>query len=658
MNKDVYGNMGTILRIDLTDESVAYEDARKYYKDWLGGRCLAHYLLFSEVDVARTEPLSPENRIYIGTGPLSGTTFPSSGRTHACFLSPMNYSGWGDSNCGGHFGPALKRCGFDMVVISGRAKRPVYLYVENDTVSILPADDLWGKGTIDTQAELIARHGEPTKLLCIGQGGENLVRFANVRTETTNSMGRCGLGAVFGSKNLKAVVAKGTKPVKLFKPKEFYEVTKQLRDDLMNPEFGKAHSATYQIMSKWGTPGITNLIGTTGMVPIRNWQRCGIDPKFDRLVRAWSTEHGTRREACFTCPVHCHAAYAVKDGKYPTRGGGPEYETTTALGHKCDVGDDKAVLKLNSMCNDYGLDTVECGALFSTLMELMERRIIDKEYLDGIDMQFGNADAMVEMMPMVVFRKGVGDQLADGPWRVCKRIGPEALKSCYHQKGMCATGVETRSTIGSMLQFAVSPRGSHHLNGLPTAEWVNIPPVAVKVAGYAEAGDVRSYHPQAKARLVRYYENMFFLSDSLGICKFNFGHLAFWHDSGEALDYMYDQLCKAIYYATGIKYTVDELFTIFERSNQIERATIVMRGCRREDDQPNWKCLNEACPGQHPVGPIPLPPIDAEKFNKILDAYYDERGWERETGIPKKSHLKKLGLGFVADKMGAALKVV
>lgn len=656
MTKEVYGNMGTILRVDLTTGTVEREDSSKYTKEWLGGRCLAHHLLISEVDVARTEPLSPGNKVYIGTGPLSGTTFPSSGRTHATYLSPMNYSGWGDSNCGGHFGPALKRCGYDMLVVSGRASKPVYLYIEDDEVRIEPADGIWGKGTIDTQAELIQRHGEPAKLLCIGQAGENLVRYANVRTETTNSMGRCGMGAVFGSKNLKAVVAKGSKAVKLFKPKEFYEVTKQLRDELMDPDFGNVHSLTYKLMARWGTPGITNLIGTTGMVPIRNWQRCGIDPKFDRLVRPWNEDHGTRREACFTCPVHCHASYAVKDGKYPTRGGGPEYETTTALGHKCDITDDKVVLKLNAMCNDYGLDTVETGAMFSTLMELMEKRIIGKDYIDGIDMQFGNGDACVEMVPRIVFRKGCGDRLAEGPYRVAKRLGGEAMKSVYHQKGMCATGVETRSTIGSMLQFAVSPRGSHHLNGLPTAEWVNVPPVAVMASGYLEGGDTRSYHAKAKAKLVQYYENMFFLSDSLGICKFNFGHLGYWHDSVEDLEHMYDLVCKSIHYATGEQYTVDDLFKIFERSNQIERATIVMRGIRRKDDQPNWKCLNESCPGQHPAGPIPLPPIDGKKYNKILDEYYALRGWD-DDGIPKSRHLKKLGLSDVAQKLEKALAI-
>lgn len=651
----VYGNMGKILRVNLTTGRHEVEDATPYYKKWLGGRCLSHYFLAKEVNVAKTDPLSPQNMILISTGLLGGTTFPSSGRTHATFLSPHNTSGWGDANCGGHFGPSLKRCGYDMLILTGKSPKPVMLHLENDTIKLIPATNLWGKGCNDTQAEILNKYGEEAKILCIGPAGENLITFANVRTEQTNSMGRCGLGAVFGSKNLKALVAKGSKPVRLFKPKEFFKTTKVLRDQIIDPDYGKVHSLTYKIMSSHGVPGVTNLIAQTGMTPIRNWQKCGIDPKFDKLVTHWFDKWGTRRESCFGCPVHCHASYAVTSGKYPNRGGGPEYETTTAFGHKCDVTDEQVVLKLNTMCNDYGLDTVETGALFSTLMELRERKIINKKFTDGIDLVFGNGDAMVELMPKIVFGMGCGKALRMGPYRLALNLGKKSMESVYHQKGMCATGVETRSTIGSMLQFAVSARGSHHLNGLPTAEWVNVPAMSVHVSGHKEAGDIRSYHPEGKAKLVQYYENLFFMSDSLGICKFNFGHLGYWHDKPENLEYMYNMVLKSIYYASGIKYTKEELFKIFEKSNQIERSTIAMRGIRRQDDQPNHKCLTQSCPGEHPVGPVPLPPIDGKKYNKILDTYYKIRGWDRKTGIPKLRHLKNLDLDWLAAKQQKVL---
>ena len=654
----VYGNMGKILRVDLTTGTYKTEDATKYYKDWIGGRTLGHMLLFREVDVAKVDPLSPENKMIISVGCLGGTTFPGSGRTHATFIAPHNTSGWGDSNCGGHFGPELKYAGYDALVISGKSPKPVYIYIEDDTVKIESAKDLWGRGCIDTQAMMIQKYGEKTKLLCIGQAGENLVTYANVRTELTNSMGRTGAGCVFGSKNLKAVVVKGTKPVKLFKPKEFFKITKELRDKMMDPEFGKIHSLTYKIMASYGVPGVTNLIASTGMTPIRNWQRCGIDPKFNELVTEWYDKYGVRREGCFTCPVHCHATYAVNDGPYPCRGGGPEYETTTAFGHKCDVTEANLVLKLNSMCNDYGLDTVEAGNLFATIMELNERGIINKDFTDGIDIQFGNGDAMINLLPKIAFReKGFGEKAACGQYRMTKKLGKEAMKSVVHQKGMGPTGVEIRSTIGAALAFSLSPRGAHHLSGLPTAEWVNYPPIAVHLTGYKEAGDIRSYHPQAKAKLVQYYENLFFMADSLGICKFNFGHLGYWHDDPKQFDYMIDSVVKSIYYATGIKYTWDKLFAIFGKAYQIERATIALRGIRRVDDLPNYKALNESCPGDHPAGPIPLPPIDLDKYNKILDAYYELRGWDKKTGIPKSAKMRELGLDDVANKLEMELGV-
>ena len=345
-------------------------------------------------------------------------------------------------------------------------------------------------------------------------------------------------------------------------------------------------------------------------------------------------DHGTRREACFACPVHCHAAYAVKDGKYPTRGGGPEYETTTALGHKCDITDDKAVLKLNAMCTTTGWTRWKPGAMFSTLMELMERKIIDKEFVDGIDIQFSNGDACVELMPLIVFRQGCGDKMPTDHGASPRRSEKRPCSPCITKKA-CVRPASRPGPPSVPCFNSRYPRAARTTStACPRRNGSTSLPWAVKVAGYKEAGDVRSYHPQAKARLVQYYENMFFLSDSLGICKFNFGHPGYWHDRAEDLDHMYDLICKSIYYASGIKYTVDDLFRIFERSNQIERATIVMRGIRRKDDQPNWKCLHESCPGEHPVGPIPLPPIDSKKYNKILTAYYKQRGWD-EDGVPK-----------------------
>jgi aldehyde:ferredoxin oxidoreductase len=288
--------------------------------------------------------------------------------------------------------------------------------------------------------------------------------------------------------------------------------------------------------------------------------------------------------------------------------------------------------------------------MFATIMEWYEKGIVDETFTDGIPMRWGNGEGMIELLPKIALRQDCGNVLAEGPYWVGKELGEEALNYVYHQKGMGATGVETRSTVGSMVQFALSPRGSHHLTGLPTAEWVNIPEVAVHITGFEEAGDIRSYHPEAKARLVHYYENLFELPDSLGICKFPYGHTGMWHDRPEDLEKMWDYFVKGLEYATGVKFSKQELMDVGERAYQIERAVIVLRGIRREDDLPNWRCANEACPGDHPVGPVPLPAVDLEKYEKILDAYYELRGWTQE-GIPTDERLVELGLPEVAQAL-------
>ena len=638
---------GKIAKIDLNKGTFTVEDTTPYLKKYLGGRALNHILLFRETDTAKVKPFDSENVIVFGSGPLGGTTWPSSGRFHASFIAPLPYSGWGDSNVGGAVGPQLKFAGWDNLVIKGKAAEPTYLYIEDDKIEFRSAKDLWGKGIDECMHTLHTRH-LGSEVLLIGPAGENLVRFAMLRTHRTSSMGRTGGGAVMGSKNLKAIVIKGTKGVKLADPNKFFELSLQCQKDLMDPNFGMVHGLTYKIMSKYGTPGITRLIGQTGMVPIKNWNECGLWAQDGELCDYIGDKIWQRNDACFSCPVHCHGAYRIEDPVYGCFSGGPEYETTCALGHKCLEPRSKLVLKLNAMCNDLGSDTVEMGAMFSSLMEWYEKGIIDEKFTDGVAMTWGNGDGMMTLLEKIVRREGCGDKLAEGPYRVGKDLGEEALNCVYQQKGMCATGVETRSTIGSMLQFAVSPRGSHHLTGLPTAEWVNIPAVAVYTSGFEEAGDIRSYHPEAKAKLVQFYENLFELPDSLGICKFNFGHLGFWHDRVEDFEKMWDYLTKGVLYSTGLNFTKEEMMEIGERAYQIERAVIAMRGIRRQDDMPNWKCLNESCPGEHPAGPNPLPPIDKEKYEKILDKYYELRGWNEE-GIPTRKRLEELGLKEVAD---------
>lgn len=643
------GNAGKILRLDLTAETSRQEDTAPYLRLFLGGRALNHVLLFRDIDVAKVDAFDPENEFIISSGPLGGTTFPSSGRCQATFIAPLAYSGWGDSNVGGHIGPEIKFAGYDAVVVQGKAAQPIYVFIENDTVRFISAADLWGKGAGEVSHCLTARHPGSQNLI-IGPAGENLVRFANVRTHHTDSLGRGGGGAVMGSKNLKAIVIKGTRGVKIFDPVKFLELCAQMHKEIMDPTYGPIHSLCYNVLSHYGTPGITRLIGQTGMTPIKNWNQCGWWDQDGELTQYCIDTWGIKRDSCFGCPIHCHGSYRVADPQFGSFSGGPEYESTNALGHKCFEPRGKVVLKLNEMCNDLGLDTVETGNMFAALMEWREKGIIDEKFTDGVPMQWGNGEGMIELLPKIASRQGCGKVLAEGPYRVGKLLGEEALKCVFHYKGMGATGVDTRSTIGTLLQFAVSPRGAHHLTGIPTAEWVNVPSLALHTGGFAEAGDIRSYHPEAKARLVQYYENLFELPDSMGTCKFPWGHTGFWHDSPEDLEKMWGYFSRALYLATGLTYSQDDLMKIGERAYQIERAVIVIRGIKRSDDLPNWRSLNESCPGEHPVGPVPLPPIDLAKYEPVLDKYYELRGWTRE-GIPTRTKLEDLDLHEVADAL-------
>ncbi|MBW2552808.1 MAG: aldehyde ferredoxin oxidoreductase family protein [Deltaproteobacteria bacterium] len=643
----MYGSTGKILRIDLSKESYTTEDTSPYFKEYLGGRALNHILLFRDIDVTRVSPFDPKNEIIFGTGPLCGTTWPSAGRLQATFIAPLPYSGWGDSNMGGAIGPELKFAGWDTVVIKGKANKPTYIYIEDERIEFKSANDLWGKGIDKCNIVLNKRH-LGCQMLLIGPAGENIVRFASIRTQRSNSLGRCGGGAVMGSKNLKGLVVKGSKGVKIFDPENFLDLSLKCQMDLVDPNFGSLHSQSNAIMSKYGTPGFTRLIGRTGMTPLKNWNQCGIWSDDVELTEMFGDKWWERQDACYSCPIHCLGAYQTEDTKSPSSSGGPGYDSVVALGRNCLEPRAKIVLKLNAMCNDLGIDQVELGNSFSTMMEWYEKGIIDEKFTDGVPMKWGNGEGMIELATKIASRKGCGNKLAEGPYRLGKELGKEALKCVYHQKGMCSTGFENRSAIGSMLSSALSPRGSHHLSGLPTTELLNSPSVAARVTGFKEAGDIRSYHPEAKARLVQFYENLFELPDSMGICKYPFGHFGFWHDRPKDIEKMWNYLSKALYYATGEKFTKNELMEIGERAYQIERAVIVLRGIRRKDDMPNWKCLNEDCPGEHPVGPVPLPPIDHKKYEKILDRYYKLRGWTNE-GIPTRKRLRELNLKDVAD---------
>jgi aldehyde:ferredoxin oxidoreductase len=644
----MHGFTGKLLRIDLTKGSCTADDVGSYFKDHLGGRALNHMLLFRSADVSTVSPFEPANPLVLGAGPLCGTTWPCSARLQATFISPLAYSGWGDSNVGGGVGPELKCAGWDAVVIIGKAAKPVYIHIEDDRVELQPARDLWGKGANESIGRLLQKHSG-AQVLVIGPAGEKLVRFASVRTNRASSLGRCGGGAVMGSKNLKGLVIQGSRGVAVHDPKNFLALSLQCQQDLMDPRFGPLHRQSYQIMSHAGTPGFVRWFGRMGMTPLKNWSRCGIWSADRDLIEITGSAARERQDACSACPVHCLGAYRPQD-QSSACSGGPGYEAVVSLGHNCLEHRGKVVVALNSLCSDLGLDPVEAGNIFSNLMEWYEKGIVDESFTDGVPMRWGNGEGMIALLPKIAMRKGCGEKLAEGAYRVGKALGTEALNCVYHQKGMCSPGIETRAAVGAMLSMALSPRGAHQLSGLPTAEWMQGSAVARHITGFKEAADPLSYHPEAKARLVEFYENFFELPDALGICKYSFGHFGYWHDRPQDMERMWQYLTKALHYATGTRFTRDDLLAIGERAYQIERSVIVLRGITRDDDLPNWKCLNQGCTREGEVSSPPIPPVNREKYEKVLSAYYRLRGWNKE-GVPGLKRLQDLGLREVADAL-------
>jgi len=401
----------------------------------------------------------------------------------------------------------------------------------------------------------------------------------------------------------------------------------------------------YKVFSERGTPNLFDFLSMIGMLPRKNWRECGVWEKQEAIHgRTLEKDYQVSRSACFNCFIHCHCLYRVKEGDYEgVIGGGPEYETLCAFGNKCLCDDMPAILHMNTLCNKYGLDTVSTGNILALLMDLYDRKIITKKDTDGVSMVWGDTESMITMIHKIARGEGVGKKLALDSFEFAKGVGKGAEKLVTTHKGLTPTGVEVRSSMGALLSHCLSPRGSHHLSGIPTVEWVPNPEIAERVCGHAEGADTMSYHPQAKARSVKYYEDLFIIVDSLGICKFAFGHSPYWHGSKEQIDEMEQCLVDAIEVVTGEKFSWDDLMEIADRVYNIERVFINNHGMTRKNDLPSFRDLTEECPGEHPVGLSPLPPIDKDKFEKMLDAYYDLRGWDKE-GRPTKKTLSKLGL--------------
>ncbi|MEN8782099.1 MAG: aldehyde ferredoxin oxidoreductase family protein [Desulfobacterales bacterium] len=614
-------------------------DVRKKY---LGGRGLDAYLLYNHTQKG-CDPLGPGNALIISGGILTATCASATARTHIMAKSPLTGL-LGSANMGGFFAPEMAWAGFHHLVITGKAESPVYLFIHNNTVEIRDAGHLWGRMTTDTQWAIREELGdEEIKSCVIGPAGENLVRYANVMTGIKNAAGRTGMGCVMGSKNLKAVAARGTLDIKIARPVEALEYNKRFIDQITSAKVN-------QTQGTLGTPFIWGATNSWGGLRTRNFQynQCeyadDIEPeRLDEIATETIGPH--HMTGCFGCQVHCRAQYKIPSGPYAGKyDEGPEYTSQGAFGALPDCTNAVTVLTGNHLVNQYGVDNLEIGSIIAWALELREKGILTDKQTDGLDLRFGNDEAVLEMVHRICLRKSwLGNTLADGGIPAAEKIGSNAFDYLIQVKGMNNLHSDERGTPALALNIATASRGSDHLRSRPAIDLYHLPePVLRKIYGNPVPydGPLSSEHTSydGKAWQVFWQENCYMAVDCLGICKY---HTVF---LGATLP-NFEDWPKVLYLNTGLELTPTDIWTIAERCNMIERLFNLREGLTRNDlkkgDMLNHRYFDEPCRRGAPdvVGRK----IDREKFKQMIDEFYTHKGLD-ENGVPKPETLQRLGL--------------
>lgn len=599
----MYGWMNKVLRVNLSLGTFAVEALRRDdAREFIGARGLGTKYFVDEVD-ATVEPLSPENKLLFVTGPLTGTLATSGGRYEVVTKGPLTGT-IAASNAGGYWGGELKYAGYDMIILEGRADRPVYLYIYNDQVELRDARALWGKRVGETTKALVEATDPEAKVACIGPAGENLVKFAAIMNDEHRAAGRTGVGAVMGSKNLKAIVVRGTKGVKVADGKAFMDALRDGRDKLA------ANPVTSGGLPAYGTNVLVNIINAVGGLPTRNFQEAWFEGAEGISGETLAANHLIRAKGCMSCGSRCGRVTHV-DGK---RGEGPEYETAWSFGSQCDVSDMKVVLRANLLCNELGLDTITMGSTLGCAMELFEKGHIKKDET-AMDLSFGNGEAIVALTEATAYRRGFGDVLAEGSYRMAERYGHPELSMSVKKQEMPA--YDPRALQGMGLTYATSNRGGCHVRGYLTSP---------EVLGLPQKLDPLSV--EEKPLWAKAFQDLTAAVDSAGLCLFITFALGA------------DEVAAQLAAGTGLNYTAEEIVRCGERIWNLERLFNLRAGIGPEEDRLPPRLLNE---------PIPFGPSKGQvcRLDEMLPAYYEIRGWDEE-GIPGAAKLAELGLSAYA----------
>ena len=610
--------MGKIVRINLTAGSISEEvipedKVRKY----IGGVGIATKYLYDEVP-AGVDPLGAENKLIFMTGPLTGTASASAARYSVAAKSPLTGI-WGHGNSGGKFGPMLKRSGYDGIIFEGISPKPVYLEIIDGKAVLRDAGDLWGKSVNDTEALIQKGADKKLNIASIGQGGENLVRYAAIMNNLHRAVGRCGLGAVMGSKRLKAIACSGKARIDLHDPEMFRDVSKR-QIALLNESMLKVGFEAF------GTNMVADMVNARGGYPTRNWQR-GVFEQIDEMNGQAITDKVLVKElACFSCPIACGRGTAIKEGKWAGKSGeGPEYETTNMFGACCGISDLNAVTMANYLCNEYGIDTISAGSSIAFAMECFEKGILTRGMTGGRDINFGDSDIIVELVEKIAKREGVGDLLAEGTKIMAERLGKGSSVFAMNVKGLELPAYDPRAAKICGLGYVTANRGGDHMTGFIEAPtFVDAP---ILIIEESRIDDPFNAKPE-EAKILMEMEDALTSLDALGGCKF----------MGALLKA--EDLVELIKFATGWDFTVDEFRKSGERIYNLIRVCCNREGIRRKDDILPERLMKEPLPD----GPAEGMVIDMDTLEMLKDAYYELRSWNLDDGIPSSAKLKELGL--------------
>ncbi len=631
-----HGYNGKILHVDLSSLKVKVEEPGEvFYRTYLGGGGIASYYLLKNLRPG-IDPLGPENILVFASNVISGVPVAGMTRYTVAAKSPLT-GGFGEAEAGGFWGPELKFAGFDALVITGKAARPSYLWVHDGKAELCSAGKIWGLETGPAQEKIREELKEKrARVALIGPAGEKLVRFACVVNELKHANGRTGMGAVMGSKNLKAIAVRGTNKLEVKDLENFLE-------HFQIPDRAHRPARAQQGPAEAGTPNLVMALNTQGILPTQNF-RTGVFQGAEKISGETMTETILRtEEGCYACAVRCKRAVEVPSGPYATTSlyGGPEYETLGSLGSLLCIDDLAAIAKGNELCNRYTLDTISAGVAIGFAMECYENGILTQADTEGVDFRFGNAEAMLKAIEWIAFRKNpLGDLLAEGVKIAAARIGKGAEKFALHVKGQELPMHDPRGKTGQGLSFAVSPTGADHIEAPHDTPFGAPGPMMGRIAplGLLEPVPALELGPR-KVRNFIYLQFVWSLYNSLGVCNFAAGPV--W-----ALPLR--KLVDLVNAVTGWETSLWELLKVGERTVTMARAFNLREGFGRKDDT-----LPERLFEPLESGPLQGKAIDRGEFEEALTLYYEAMGWDPKDGVPTRGKLAELNLSWLNDHVKA-----